>query len=43
LITQNANQQADALRQQFVSVEGQLAVFQSLQQSLAGFFKQAGG
>lgn len=43
LVTQNANQQADSLRQQFVSVEGQLAEFQSLQQSLSGFFKQSGG
>lgn len=43
LITNNANQQADALRRQFVAVEGQIAQFQSLQSSLSGFFKQNGG
>lgn len=39
LITQSANQQADALRQQFVGVESQLAEFQSLQQQIASVFK----
>jgi len=39
LITQSANQQADALRQQFVGVESQLAEFQSLQQQISSVFK----
>lgn len=43
MITNNANQQADALRREFVSTEGQLAQFQALQQQLAGFFKSSGG
>ncbi|MDQ2681371.1 MAG: flagellar filament capping protein FliD [Candidatus Eremiobacteraeota bacterium] len=41
--TDNANSQADSLRKQFVATEGQLAVYQSLQQQLAGFFKGTGG
>lgn len=42
-ITDNANQQANMLRQQFVSTESQLAGYQALQSQLAGFFKQSGG
>ncbi|MGZ3517919.1 MAG: flagellar filament capping protein FliD [Vulcanimicrobiaceae bacterium] len=36
----NANQQADALRQEATSSEAQLAGYQALQQQLSGFFKQ---
>lgn len=39
-ITDAANMQADSLRQQFTATEGTLAVYQSLQSSLSGFFKQ---
>jgi len=38
-ITDSANAQADLLRSQFTATEGQLAVYQSLQSQLAGFFK----
>ena len=31
------------LRAEFTATEGQLAVYQSLQSQLAGFFKGAGG
>jgi flagellar capping protein FliD len=40
-ITDQANSQADLLRSQFTASEGQIAVYQSLQQQLAGFFKGA--
>ncbi len=40
-ITDQANSQADLLRSQFTATEGQLAVYQSLQSQLAGFFKSA--
>ncbi len=42
-ITDNANMQADQLRTEFTSTEGQLAVYQSLQQQLSGFFSQSSG
>lgn len=42
-ITDNANMQADQLRTEFTATEGQLAVYQSLQSQLAGFFKGNGG
>lgn len=42
-ITDNANAQADQLRQEFVQTEAQIAQYQSLQSQLAGFFKSAGG
>lgn len=42
-ITDDANLQADSLRQQFVSTEGTLAQYQALQSQLAGFFKGSGG
>jgi len=42
-ITDSANSQADLLRSQFTATEGQLAVYQSLQSQLAGFFKQNNG
>ncbi|MDE2482979.1 MAG: flagellar filament capping protein FliD [bacterium] len=42
-VTDTANQQADMLRAEFTATEGQLAVYQSLQSQLAGFFKGAGG
>ncbi|HET9030484.1 MAG TPA: flagellar filament capping protein FliD [Candidatus Aquilonibacter sp.] len=42
-ITDSANQQADMLRQEFTATEGQLAVYQSLQQQLGGFLKGNGG
>ncbi len=42
-ITDNANQQANLLRQEFVATETQLAGYQALQSQLAGFFKQSGG
>lgn len=42
MIRDNANQQADALRAEFVDTETQLAGFQSLQQQLSSFFKQGG-
>jgi len=42
-ITDSANAQADLLRAQFTATEGQLAVYQSLQSQLAGFFKSASG
>jgi flagellar hook-associated protein 2 len=38
LIKDNANQQADALRAEFVDTETQIAGFQSLQQQLSSFF-----
>lgn len=41
-ITDNANSQADALRRQFVSVEGTIAALQAQQSQLAGFFKGSG-
>lgn len=40
-ITDSANMQADSLRQQFTATEGTLAVYQSLQSQLSGFFKSA--
>lgn len=43
LIKDNANQQADALRTEFVDTEAQLAGFQSLQQQLSSFFKSGSG
>lgn len=43
LIRDNANQQADALRAEFVDTEAQLAGFQSLQQQLSSFFKSGSG
>jgi flagellar capping protein FliD len=39
LITDQANQYADSLRQQFSASEQQIAQYQSLQSQLAGFFK----
>ncbi len=42
-ITDSANMQADQLRQEFTATEGQLAVYQSLQSQLSGFFKGNGG
>jgi flagellar hook-associated protein 2 len=42
-ITDSANMQADQLRQEFTATEGQLAVYQSLQSQLAGFFRGNGG
>ncbi len=42
-ITDNANSQADQLRTEFTATEGQLAVYQSLQQQLSGFFSGNGG
>lgn len=42
-ITNNANMQADQLRTEFTSTEGQLAVYQSLQQQLSGFFNSSSG
>ncbi len=42
-VTDSANMQADQLRQEFTATEGQLAVYQSLQQQLSGFFKGNGG
>ena len=42
-ITDNANMQADQLRTEFTATEGQLAVYQSLQSQLAGFFNGTGG
>jgi flagellar hook-associated protein 2 len=42
LIRDNANQQADALRAEFVNTETQLAGFQALQSQLASFFKSSG-
>jgi flagellar capping protein FliD len=38
-ITDSANMQADMLRTEFTSTEGQLAEFQALQSQLSGFFK----
>ena len=38
-ITDNANQQAASLRQQFTGTETQIAGYQALQQQLAGFLK----
>lgn len=40
LIRDNANQQADALRAEFVATETQLAGFQALQSQLSSFFNQ---
>ncbi len=42
-ITDNANQQANTLRTEFVSTEGTIAEYQALQAQLGGFFKSAGG
>jgi hypothetical protein len=42
-ITDNANQQANLLRQEFVSSESQIASYQALQSQLSGFFKSSGG
>lgn len=42
-ITDNANSQANQLRTEFTATEGQLAVYQSLQSQLSGFFKGNGG
>lgn len=42
-IQANANQQADALRAEFVQTETTLAGYQSLQQQLGSFFKGSGG
>jgi flagellar hook-associated protein 2 len=42
-ITDSANAQADQLRTEFTATEGQLAVYQSMQSQLAGFFKGNGG
>lgn len=42
-IQDNANQQADALRAEFVSTESTLAGYQALQQQLSGFFKSSSG
>lgn len=43
LVTDNANQQADQLRTEFVNTEATIAQYQSLQSQLSGFFKSAGG
>ena len=43
LVTDQANAQADQLRAQFADSEGQIAQLQSLQSSLAGFFKSSSG
>lgn len=43
LITDNANQQADSLRQEFSATEATIAGLQSLQQQLGGFLKGSGG
>lgn len=43
VIQDNANQQADALRAEFVATETTLAGYQALQQQLSGFFKGSGG
>jgi flagellar hook-associated protein 2 len=42
-IQDNANQQADALRAEFVATESALAGYQALQQQLSGFFKSSSG
>lgn len=42
-VTDNANMQANMLRQEFVSTEGTMAQLQALQGQLAGFFKSSGG
>jgi flagellar capping protein FliD len=42
-IRDNANQQADALRAEFVNTETQLAGFQALQTQLGSFFKSSSG
>lgn len=42
-IQNTANQQADALRTEFVSTESQLAGYQALQQQLGSFFNSSGG
>lgn len=42
-VTDNANMQADMLRQEFVSTEGTMAQLQAEQSQLAGFFKSSGG
>jgi flagellar hook-associated protein 2 len=42
-IQDNANQQADQLRAEFVSSESQIAGYQSLQTQLGSFFKSSGG
>jgi flagellar capping protein FliD len=41
-IQNNANQQADALRAEFVSTESTLAGYQALQQQLGSFFSSSG-
>ena len=41
-ITDNANQQADALRAEFVQTEGTIAQYQALQQQLGSFFGGGG-
>ena len=41
-ITDNANMQANTLRTEFVSTEGEMSTLQSLQSQLAGFFKSSG-
>lgn len=43
LIKDNANQQADALRAEFVDTETQIAGFQSLQSQLSSFFSSGSG
>lgn len=43
IIKDNANQQADALRAEFVATETSLAGYQALQQQLSGFFKSGSG
>jgi len=42
-VTNDANMQADQLRTEFTATEGQLAVYQSMQSQLSGFFKGNGG
>jgi flagellar capping protein FliD len=42
-IRDNANQQADALRAEFVNTETQLSGFQALQTQLSSFFKSSSG
>ncbi len=41
-VTDNANMQANMLRQEFVSTEGTMAQLQALQGQLSGFFKSSG-
>lgn len=42
-VTDNANQQANTLRAEFVATEATMAQLQAEQSQLAGFFKSAGG